>query len=347
MRIAVVGAGAVGSLLGALLARGTGWEAGEGQAGEDRSVVIIDRGVRFDDLQDSSELVVKSNYVSPFTVDITLEPGLGGVAIADSPARTAELLKGPADVVLLCVKSYHTRQALQELEEAVEPPLVGPETLVVSCQNGVDNEPAIAGVFGWERTAGGVVVVAASLEADGAIRCDRPPKVDLGLFGPEGTPAPTLAPSWALARLEALAEALNGAGIRARVVGDIQARLWRKLVSNAAMNPLTAITGRTLDEVAASPGLMELVESAMREAVAVGRAQGHSIPDKVIDLSLQAMGQVAGFAPSMLQDQRAGRRLELDGLVGAVTRRAREHDLPTPVLDTLEALLAGMTQGKD
>ncbi len=378
MRIAVVGAGAVGSLLGALLAReaeegqeglarqevktGQAGQVGDGKPSPGHHVVLIDRGSRLEDLRDSSGLVVKSNYIASFTVDIAPEPRPGTVAVCDSPGRAAELLGGPAEVVLLCVKGFHTETALKDLELAADPALVGPETLIVSSQNGVDNEPAIARAFGWERTGGGVVIVAASLEPgerlrtrtpevaaaasldhDRAIRCDRPPKVDLGLYGPEGTPAPSLAPQWARNRLKALAGALNGSGVRTRIVEDIETRLWRKLVSNAAMNPLTAVTGRTLDELAGSPALMELVEAAMHEAAAVGRAEGHTIPDKVITLSLKAMAGLTGFAPSMLQDMRAGRRLELEGLVGAVTRRGRERNIPTPVLDTLEALLSGMT----
>lgn len=353
MRIAVVGAGAVGSLLGALLAR----EAMDGQAGQAMQagqavdgrlspghlVVLIDRGARLEDLRNGSELVVESNYVGTFTVDITPEPEPGKVVVCGSTAKAARLLKGPAEVVLLCVKSFHTPGALRDLEQARTPPLVGPETLLVSSQNGVDNEPAIARALGWERTVGGVAIVAASIDGAGTIRCDRPPKVDLGLFGPEGTPAVSLAPEWAQTRLKELVVALDAAGVRTRSVPDIQARLWRKLVSNAAMNPLTAVTGHTLDEVAIRPALMELVATAMQEAAAVGRAEGHKIPDKVIELSLAAMPGMVGFAPSMLQDMRAGRPLELEGLVGAVTRRGRDHGLATPVLDTLEALLAGMT----
>lgn len=311
---------------------------------------MVDVGTRLKEFQESSDLVVKSDYVGDITVDIALEPGPGKVCVVGSPKGAWDLFGKPAHVVLVAVKGFHTSSVLEllKVQEAKIPGegLIDEKTLVVSCQNGIDNEPAIAKNFGWERTVGAVVIVAATLDSKGRVCCDRPAKLDLGLYGPEGVAASKLAPDRAHLRLLNLAQLFEAGKIQARIVKDIEERLWRKLVSNSAMNPLCALTGATVGELGASEHLRALTLTAMQETTAVGRACGMELPDKVVELSMKALDapNMMDFAPSMLQDIRSGRRLELEGLVAAVTRRACDVDIPTPVLDTLEALLTGMTQ---
>jgi 2-dehydropantoate 2-reductase len=289
MRVAVIGAGGTGGYFGGLLAR----------AGHD--VVFVARGAHLDAMRRSG-LTVRSRLAGDFTV----------------PARVTERAEehGPVDLILFCVKAYDTRSAA-----ALLPPLVGPETMILSVQNGIDNETQIAEAVGPAHVLGAVAQVSSIIEAPGVIaQTAGPGKIIFGEM--EGDPT---------ARVERLRETLQQAGIAAEARGNMRAALWEKFVFICGVSGVTSLTRLPLGPILADQETRALLRGTMAEAESVGRAEGVAIAPAYTD---RALSLVAGLEPwmrgSMYYDLAAGRRLELDTLNGAVVRLGRGRGIPTP-----------------
>jgi 2-dehydropantoate 2-reductase len=305
MHIAVVGAGGTGGYFGGLLAR----------AGHE--VTFLARGATLAALRDHG-LTVKSGLHGPFTLP---------VAATDDPTAV-----GPVDLVLFCVKSYDTDAAT-----ALLPPLVGPDTAVLSVQNGVDNETRIASVIGPGAVLGATAVVSAYIEAPGVIVA--PPVPALLRFGElDGT---------ASVRAERLLHGLEGAEFAVEFTTEIAIALWEKFIGICALSGLTALTRLPIGPILADPVTSRLVPGVMEEVVAVGRAEGVALPE---DMVARLYSRFAALPPnvsgSMYQDVVAGRRLELEGLNGTVVRLGEAHDLPTPLNFAVYAALRPYAGGR-
>jgi 2-dehydropantoate 2-reductase len=140
-------------------------------------------------------------------------------------------------------------------------------------------------------------------------------------------------------RVTALSKALNESGIDAPVRDNIRWNIWLKLWGNVCFNPISALTGATLNRITSEPGLLSLCRTMMFEAKGVNEALGIQIPLEMMDRRLAAAGSVAGHKMSMLQDLERGRSLEIDALVTAVQEIGRLTGVPTPIIDTVLALV--------
>jgi 2-dehydropantoate 2-reductase len=279
-----MGTGGTGGYFGGLLAR----------AGED--VTFIARGDHLEAIRKNG-LAIKSVLSGDFSIS------------ANATDNTDDL--GPVDFVLFCVKAYDNAAAADQIR-----PLIGPETVVLSVQNGIDNEQQIGDVIGPEHIVGCVSYVSSTIESPGVIaQTGGPGQIVFGEMQ-GGTSA----------RTEALQSALQNAGITAEVHTDIQAALWQKFIGICGVNGVTALTRLPLGEILACQETRDLMRGTMQEVEAVARANGANLPKGSAD---QSMDVFSGMGPSvrgsMYYDLAAGRRLELEVLNGAVVRLGVEH----------------------
>ena len=314
MKIAIVGAGAIGGYLGTRLSI----------AGED--VTFIARRRNLDAINaEGFRLVLE---------DGTQEHATRLRAVQ----HTAEA--GPQDVVLLTLKAHQLREVVAEL-----PALFGPDTVVVTMINGVpwwyfqglagpyegravtsvDPDGAIAAAIEPRRIVGSVVYPAAELVAPGLVKLIEGNRFTLGEPGGERTK-----------RVEALSQVFMKAGFKAPIARDIRSELWVKLWGNLSFNPISALTHATLEDICRFPATRELATRMMQEGQAVAEALGVRFRIS-LEQRLAGAEAVGAHKTSMLQDVEAGRALELEALVGAVIELGRITGTPTPNIDAVYA----------
>ena len=318
MKIAVVGAGAIGGYLGVKLAR----------SGED--VTFIARNRNLEAINARGFRLIGEGGVDEHAANVR------------AVQRSAEA--GPQDAVLLTVKAHQVKDLLPDLRG-----LFGPDTAVVTMINGVpwwyfhklpgpfesrrlesvDPGGAIAAHIEPERVIGGVVYPAAELVEPGVVKLIEGNRFTLG--EPDGVRSP---------RIEALSAAFMKAGFKAPVSKDIRAEIWVKLWGNLSFNPISALTHATLEEICRFPPTRALAASMMAEAQAVAESLG--VKFKItLEQRIAGAAAVGAHKTSMLQDVEAGRALELDALVGAVVELGGIVGVATP---SIQAVLAA-TQG--
>jgi 2-dehydropantoate 2-reductase len=315
MKIAIYGAGAIGGYLGCELSR-------TGAA----DVTMIARGRTLAAIRENGlRLLIDGE-------ERTARP-----AVTDDPGAA-----GPQDYVIVAVKANASAAIVDGLL-----PLLGPETAVVTAQNGVPwwyfhrlggpnegrtLEAVDPGGVQWkkigpERAIGCVVYPATEAVAPGVIRHQSMNRFVVGEPSGEKTE-----------RVERLSEALKAAGFTAPIRTDIRDEIWVKLWGNLSFNPISALTGGTLEQLAFDPAIREVVRRMMVEAQAIGEALGVSF--KVgVDRRIDGAGKVGAHRTSMLQDLDAGRTLEIDALVTAVQELGRLTERPCPTVDTVLALV--------
>lgn len=305
MKIAVMGAGGVGGYFGARLAA----------SGAD--VRFIARGKHLEAMRKDGLRVSSDNG------NLTIQP----VQATDDAARV-----GHCDVVMVAVKLWSTQDALDQAA-----PLVGPETAVVSFQNGVVAEELIARKFGAARTLGGVSNIAAVIEAPGVIRHTGTMAI-LQFNELDGARS---------ARVEALKQACESAKIDTKVPDDILKAIWEKFISLVALSSMTALTRLPVGAVRADPDTRALTLAIMEEVVAVGRAKGVALDQ---DAVATRMGWIDKLPPhmvaSMLGDLERGNRLELPWLAGNVVELGQQLGVPTPACQFIVAALKLYINGR-
>src|SRR5438876_4268630 len=304
MRILVHGAGAVGGYFGALLARG----------GHD--VTFVARGENLAALR-ARGLVVR----------------LGSETLHLAPVRAVpDPAAAPAsELVLVCVKSYDTPAAAAALR-----PAVAPDTIVLSLQNGIENEEVLARALSLPPLMPALTRIGVALVAPATIEYSGRGTI---VFGePDGRET---------SRARRVAEALAAAGVPYQLHSEILVPAWEKLAWNAGFNAVTTLTQSRVAEVLADPASRDLVVAAMEEIDAVATALGIVVrrtrTEAVLADSVQGLPD---FETSMLQDYRRGRRLEHDALNGAVVRAAARAGVSVPVNRLLLALLARLDPGR-
>jgi len=293
MRIVIVGAGAIGGYIGARLAK----------VGAD--VVLHARGPHLRAMQEHGLRVLSPDG------DFTVRPMVSGDLAAI----------GVADVVFLGVKAHSLTALAPTLG-----PLLGPETVVVSTQNGipwwyfqgcggeleglrlerVDPGGAIAAAIEPRRVVGSLAYFATDVVEPGVIRHTEGNRISFG--EPDGSKSE---------RARRIAEALIAAGFRCPVTPRFRHEIWVKLLGNVAFNPISALTGGTLEELARHPDVSRLVRELMVETEAVAAKLGIALPIS-IDQRMAGAEKVGAHKTSMLQDLEAGRPMELEAVVGAV-----------------------------
>ena len=241
-----------------------------------------------------------------------------------SPKATGEPQTiGPVDVVFLAVKAHSLPSLAPRLDC-----LLGPDTTVVSLQNGVpwwfmplerlDPGGAIAAAIEARRVVGALVYFATEVAEPGVVRHIEGHRISIG--EPDGTRS---------ARCREIAEALIGAGLRCPITTHIREEIWVKLLGNVAFNPISALTGATLARMTADPYVSALARAIMSEAEAVAARMGLKLP-VTIEQRMAGAAKVGEHKTSMLQDLEAGRPLELEAVVGAVLELADRFDIPAP-----------------
>lgn len=312
MRIVIAGAGAIGGYIGARLAR----------IGAD--VVLFARGPHLQAMQ------ARGVRVSSPDGDFEVRPQVA----ADLSAI------GVADVVFLGVKAH----ALTALAPTLRP-LFGPDTVVVSTQNGipwwyfqghggaldglrlerVDPGGVIAAAIEPRRVVGSLAYFSTDIPEPGVIHHSEGNRISFG--EPNGTRTD---------RTRAIAEALIAAGFRCPVTTRFRHEIWVKLLGNVAFNPISALTRGTLEELARHPDVSAVVRQLMAETEAVAGKLGIELPIS-IDQRMAGAEKVGAHKTSMLQDYEAGRPLELEAVVGAVVELGERLGVPMPATRTVYA----------
>jgi 2-dehydropantoate 2-reductase len=233
----------------------------------------------------------------------------------------------PCEFGIVATKAMHTSEAVRAAAPALR------DASVASVQNGVGNEEAIAEHVA--KVIRGTTFPAGRLVAPGHVQWDVKGDTTLGPF--ESSPAP-------MDDVERLADACTRAGMPAEAVPDARGPQWRKVIFNAATNPIGALTRLTHGEVCERPDLRRLVTGLVDEGKAVAAAMGIELdadPEELIDHA--AKPEVAyGHKASMLQDVEARRATEVDYLNGGISRFGRKHDVATPLNDAITALIHGL-----
>jgi 2-dehydropantoate 2-reductase len=321
MKIAVVGAGAIGGYLGARLAR----------AGEEVTFIARNRNLE---------------AINARGFRLILEDG------TEEHASTVKAVQsmadaGPQDAVLLTLKAHQVRDVLPGLRE-----LFGPQTMVVTMINGipwwyfhklggeydgrrldsVDPGGVIDQHIERERIIGSVVYPASELVEPGVVRVIEGNRFTLGELDGQRSE-----------RVEALSQAMMRAGFKAPVSRDIRSELWVKLWGNLSFNPISALTHATLEQICRFGPTRALAASMMREAQAVAEKLG--VRFKItLDQRIAGAEGVGAHKTSMLQDVEHGRTLELEALVGAVVELGRITETPTPTIDAIYAATSLLAQ---
>ena len=233
----------------------------------------------------------------------------------------------PCDFGIVATKAMHTEPAIAATAPAFA------DGAVASVQNGIGNEEVLAGHV--ERVIRGTTFPAGRILEPGHVQWDVKGDTTFGPFEP--SPAP-------FEQVELLAEACTRAGLPATAVADARGPQWRKVIFNAATNPVGALTGLTHGRVCEDPALRRLVSGLVDEGKAVAAAQGITLdadPEELIDHA--ARPEVAyDHKASMLQDVEARRPTEIDYLNGGIARFGREHGVPTPLNEAILALVKGV-----
>jgi 2-dehydropantoate 2-reductase len=305
MKIAVMGAGGVGGYFGAKLAA----------SGEE--VHFIARGAHLETMQKNGLQVLSANG------DVRLKPGNA----TGDPASV-----GPVDLVMIAVKLWSTEDALRDAK-----PMVGPNTAVVSFQNGVVAVDAIAKQYGKERTLGGVANIAAVIEKPGVIRHTGTMAM-LSIGELDGKPS---------ARTKTFLDACSKAGIQARVSDDIQKTIWEKYVFLVAASAMTSLTRLPLGAIREDPDTRALTKQIMSEVVAVGKAKAVNLDSDLADKLLERLdGMPREMVASMLGDLERGNRLELPWLSGGVVEMGKQLGVATPANGFIVAALKLYINGR-
>ena len=289
MKIAVMAAGAVGGYFGGRLAA----------AGAD--VRFIARGRHLDVLRRDG---------------LRIESPLGDLHLADAQAHEDPAEIGPVDIVLFAVKLWSSEDAAAQCR-----PLIGPDTAVITLQNGIGGAARIAPAVGEEHAVGGVAYIPSVLAGPGLIRHGG--EFAGILFGEaDGAESP---------RLATFRDACAAAGFDATLSRQIERAQWEKFVFLVGLSGITGLTREPIGPSLADPDRRAFFHDLMKEVVAVGRAAGVALDADFADDRL-AFGDTVpeGMRASLLEDLERGNRLELDWLAGEVVRRGRELGVPTP-----------------
>ncbi len=293
MKIAIMGAGALGGTFGFFLA----------EAGFDVTLVDVDQA-KIDAIRaEGITLIMPDGSRRTMAVKATTDPS--GVGIVD--------------LVQISVKGYHTASAAE-----LALPLIGPSTYVLSLQNGLKNLQRISAVVGIEKVIGGVTAYSSMPLSHTLIKFNGGlGGIYVGRF--DGTPDP------GLERL--IDTFNGAGFETHLIAGDVREPIWRKLLANSSVNAVAALTGLTGYEIRDIEPANRLVRALVQEVAAVAQAQGLSFPEleHPDDYVIKTLDYVGDNKVSMLQDIEAGRRTEIDTLTLAVVERGEEYGVDTPL----------------
>ena len=308
MRFAILGSGAVGGYFGAKLARAA------------NDVTFIARGAHLAAIRGKG-LEVRSPALGDFTV----------TARADDDTSKV----GVVDVVLVAVKAYDNATALPMLT-----PMVGPDTAVLTVQNGVDSTNEVAAIVGEGPVVGGTTYIATALAAPGLV--EQTGSHRRIVFGEVFGTLPRVTP-----RVQAIHEALLGADIQSQAVEDGRIPIWEKFIFLASLAGFTGATRLPIGPVWADPLIRAQFLDGAREVERLARAEGIDVAtDRVEQIAAYVEGIPGTMRSSLLIDLAQGKKIEVEALLGSVVRRATRVGVPAPIIATLYAVLKPYAEGE-
>ncbi|NQU60254.1 MAG: 2-dehydropantoate 2-reductase [Rhodospirillales bacterium] len=314
MKICIVGAGAIGGLMGAKLAL----------SGEE--VTVVDQGEHLKAIQEGG-------------LKLIWEDGTEYVAdVAKATGKVADA--GPQDLIILSLKAHYLDQVAKDLHK-----ITGPETMILTVQNGIpwwyfqklggefdghhlsslDPDGVLTKNIDADKIIGCVVYPAAAVEAPGVIRHVEGDRFPIGELDGSTTD-----------RVQKLHDTLVNAGFRSRILDDIRSEIWLKAWGNLSFNPISALTHATLVDICQFRETRRLVETMMGEAQVIAEALGITFRH-TIEKRIQGAEGVGAHKTSMLQDVEAGRSLETEALIGAVLEIGRITGTPAPAIEAVYA----------
>jgi 2-dehydropantoate 2-reductase len=304
LKFAIVGAGALGSAVGGVLT-----EAGH-------EVWLITRNQAHVDAINQRGLTLRTDGIDR---NVTAQ------------AATHAAPAGTVDCVVVLVKSAQTRQAM-----AAALSLLGPQTTVLSLQNGLGHGDILSEIVGRQRVLAGKSYCGGQIIAPGHVICGTRGK-DTHMGELDGSISP---------RIMRIADAFNAAGLQTIVSDNIMGTIWDKLYINVATGALSGITRLAYGDLYQVPALRDCAVAAVTEAMAVAKACGvrTSITDPLQAWSKAGAGLPSNFKASVLQTLERGMRTEVDYINGAVVQLGLQHGVPTPVNTTLLACIKGIEQ---
>ncbi|WP_180954443.1 ketopantoate reductase family protein [Bacillus sp. V5-8f] len=296
MKIGVAGAGAVGGYFGAKLAN----------AGH--SVVFLARGRHYEKMHEKG-LQIKSETEN-FHVDGTF-------------TDQYEDFEG-VDLVLFSVKSIDTQETARKLL-----PYLKEDTLILTLQNGVDNEETLSEIFGKERILSAATYIQSSIKEPGVVEhIGMIPRLVIGSLESNG-----------LNHAEKVATLFQNAGIETYQSSNIMNQKWKKLLWNVTFNPLSAVAGTQVGEILDDAGLRVTAESICKEAISVANRMENDFDVNFYE-TIMEQGKIArNHKTSMLQDKLSGKQMEYESICGYIVKKGQELDVSTPVLETIYSLL--------
>jgi 2-dehydropantoate 2-reductase len=304
MKIAVVGgAGAMGGV----------WASRLAAAGQDVTIVDV--------AEEAIAVINRNGLMVVETVD--------GPTVHHIPATNEPGKLGVYDAVIFFTKAHHTRSAAELIR-----PVIGPETSVVTLQNGWGNADTLAGMFDPARLVMGVTYLGATVTAPGRIAFTLTQGATfLGPYLPEAS----------LDLAQAIGDAMTAGGIVTTVTSDVRTEIWKKLILNSAGLPVSALTRLTSGALGANEAALQICDALTFEAVAVARAKGLAIDAVERIATLRGLLARAGSGKaSMLQDVEAKRKTEVEVINGAIVREADVHGIPVPLHRTMLALVQAL-----
>ena len=297
MKIAVMGTGGVGGYFGGLLAR----------AGNE--VTFVARGAHLEAIK-ANGLRVESVNDGDFTVHSN--------AVED----TSEV--GAQDLVLFAVKMYHNSDAIYTVK-----PMLGPDSLVLTLQNGIDNGQQLVDAFGRERVLIGSCYLEGRIKEPGVVTQGGPGRASFGELEPGITQ-----------RCQRLLAVFQEANWRVELEENMPGMLWKKFSYLAGSAAVGAATRTLFGEMRTIPETRAVIQGAIEEILEVGRASGAPIMEDSLEWCITSLDNFPATGMSSLgKDFLEGRPVELDGLTGAAIRMGREYGVPTPINDTLYGIL--------
>lgn len=306
-RVAVMGAGAVGSYFGGMLAR----------AGV--PVTLIGRPAHVEAIRRHKLYLDTVSFQEHVTADASTEPA----AVAD------------AEVILFAVKGTETEETARSIA-----PHLAPGAIVVSLQNGVDNIERIRQASGIDALPS-VVYIAVALPEPGQVKHTGSGALAIGELARGGhlssSSLRSVTPS---TRVEKIAALFAPAGVPCRISDYIEADMWSKFMVNCAANAISAIAQCTYRQATSNPASRELMRLAIAETAAVARAAGVRLPDvDHVEAAIQSLEAIASAVSSTARDLARGKRTEIESLNGYVVRRGGELGVPTPANLSLHAMV--------
>ncbi|MHC4855722.1 MAG: putative 2-dehydropantoate 2-reductase [Planctomycetota bacterium] len=291
MRIAIVGSGAMGGLYGAFLAR----------AGYD---------VRF---------LMRRDYEAVKASGLTVLSCRG-----DFHLEHVNCYRRPEDIGIVDLVFIGLKTTANNAYQQLIAPLMGPDTRVLTAQNGLGNEESLAELFGAERVAGGLAFLCSNRKAPGVINHLDYGFLHIGNFqrGPDAT-------------LLAFSEMLNAAGVECTVVDDLALARWKKLIWNVPFNGLSALLDRMVDNIMKDAALRERAWRLMKEVQSAAGTDELTIDDGFLEHMMDLTEKMEPYYTSMHLDRQHNRPMEIESIIGEPLRRGQKHGLDLPEMQNL------------